>query len=862
MNERKLRHPFNSEIDLETFKHMFNINGSITTSQNELVNVFKNFNPFEPLLSISKDLKFTDKIIFNNNIAFSLYDYNLTIENNTKLITKSIDPKELDNYKEDIQKSINKLDSNNNKKSSYSYYFINYYYLDPKETLEDKLKYIESMRELELPKKYIYDLVNDEELYNGDLKPQDKLILNLGLNQTEYFNLFLKNYIEEYYTQEGFKYIKDLYRKLSKIEAYNPFTHSLVLNIHNELTLNNDLYLFNELVLNKESNNIIYTNSNIKSYHDLLEYNLRFFNDSLVKYNQDEKSFNNLLLKNNITLDELKDFILIKYNSNNFDYLTLIHRTNIYRATQIIEATNRPLVRILELIDNNIVFKDYQEDLLLYNELTTAKDDSKEHLYYLYLQLLILNEKYIKDNINKINIKLININDSSTTEHFINEESKYLLTYHRRTEILKNELEAGKQNKSREMANNITTTLKFKPWSLGKLIGKSKKIYDDYKKQCEKIDIQIEEIKAKLNNIDDESKEYDNLKKTKSTLENEKDTLKKDLLNKYNILEIPYFDNLGKQHKHPMILYFVYKNYIQNGYKKEFIIEATPISLDFKKDDISISYPFNVNYDTFINKKPITQTFSLKDFDSDRFNYLLSLILDEISNKPSKDINITLDEKLFNKLDFTIENKKKAILFIRQHIALLSEIKFKEASITLVNNKGKKYKEKTAFTSIIQSGSIENNILHLVVSDSFFNSFYHYDDKLNSWRLRSSSYFLNKENGLSPNQNRIYDISENLANQGNFKPSLTTFFSQASIQNIKNNPGKPQAKKEAVAMKNSLIIMNNNDNINITFDIPRGLENYTNIDLISNTRITTRHREETPKEKHIRESQELKENKK
>jgi hypothetical protein len=859
MNQRKLRHPFNSEIDLETFKHMFNINGSITTSQNELVNVFKNFNPFEPLLSITKDLKFTDKIIFNHDLAFSLYDYNLTIDKNTKLITKAIDPKELDNYKEDIQKSINKLDSN--KKSSFSYYFINYYYLDPKETLEDKLKYIESMQELELPKKYIYDLVNDKELYNDELKPQDKLILNLGLNQTEYFNLFLKSYIEEYYTQEVFKYIKELYRKLSKIEEYNPFTHSMVLNIHDELTLNDDLYLFDELVLNKESNNIIYTNSNIKSYHDLLEYNLKFFIQSLEKYNQDEKNFNNLLLKNKLTLDELKEYILIKYNSNNFDYLTLIHRTNIYTATQIIEATNRPLERILELIDTNVVFKEYQEDLYLYNELTTAKDDSKEHLYYLYLQLLILNENFIKDNINKIKIKLKNIDDSSTTEFNINEESKYLFTYHRRTEILKNELEAVKQKKTREMANNITTTLKFKQWSLGKLIGKSKKIYDDYKKQCEILDNQIEEIKAKLKNIDDESKEYDNLKKNKATLETKKEALIKDLLNKHNIIEIPYYDNLGKQHKQPMILYFVNQKYMQRGYKKEFIIETTPISLDFKRDDISISYPFNINYDTFINKKPITQTFSLKDLDSDRFGYLLSLILDEISNKPSKEIDIILDEKLFKKLDFTIENKKKAILFIRQHITLLSGIKFKEASITLVDKKGKKYNEKTAFTSIIQSGSIDNNILHLVVSDSFFNSIYYYDNKLNSWRLRTSSYYLNKDNGLSPIQNRMLDYSENLLNQNNFEISLINLYSQKRLQNIINNQGKPQAKKEALAMKNDLNIINNNNYNNITYNIPRGLELYTKIDLIKTVKIKAKHREETPKERHIRESIELKKNK-
>lgn len=865
MNERKLRHPFNSEIDLETFKHMFNINGSITTSQNELVNVFKNFNPFEPLLSISKDLKFTDKIIFNNNIAFSLYDYNITIEKNTKLITKSIDPKELDNYKEDIQKSINKLDSNNNKKSSYSYYFINYYYLDPKETLEDKLKYIESMQELELPKKYIYDLVNDKEFYNGDLKPQDKLILNLGLNQTEYFNLFLKNYIEEYYTQEGFKYIKDLYKKLRKIEAYNPFTHSMLLNIHDELTLNDDLYLFNELVLNKESNNIIYTNSNIKSYHDLLEYNFRFFNVSLKIYNQDEKSFNNLLSKNKLTLDELKEYILIKYNSNNFDYLTLIHRTNIYRATQIIEATNRPLERILELIDNNIVFKEYQEDLLLYNELTTAKDDSKEHLYYLYLQLLILNKNFIKDNINNINVKLKKINDLSTTEYFINEESKLLFTYHRRTEILKNELEAREQSKIKEQVNNINHALFYNPISCDKLNSKDKKTNSKLLNDKELIKNEIENIKTSLKNIDEDSLEHDNLIARKKDLESNLKTTNEELL-KNKIIDIIY-TNEKTHEKEIATCKLDIEQYNSNG-TKAIELAITDSNLILKHKTTNISFALSNDYITLQNKKEITKTFSFKDFSpyiSQKFYLFLHILHTIMWNNPTRYIVINLDEDFLKSLDYSLKNKDKAIQFIRIATTIIYNMGISEAKL-MQKKKSKNNELKSVLaTRILDSYKIENNKLSLVINEIYFNYMYSYNQKINNYQLNGSQFYRTKELGLNPTDTFIHDYLEDMVSIKS--PRKLSVYSIIKIlpgvaNTFRNYQNRDEARKVSNSINNSINNINkSNSNILISEFNPSRLKCIANKEQATSYTFTIQHKEETPKERHIRESKELKENK-
>ena len=816
LNDKIKRHPYNTEITLNDLKEkVIQINDKKSLYYNDSIDFI-----LYPIISDNKNL-------IQENILKEFYkDPNYIIEHREEINSKKVNNEIIYNFTGEITNDLREKALNSNLR-----YFINYYFVNPLETVEEKREYISKLKTVELPKKYIYGLFDFTE-ETAPLNLTDKEELGLGFNELEHWSFIIKPRLEKYFNNDGIKEIKAIYDKLAPMEKLKDATPETRAKYK-------EFFFIDGFLLDKQRQELYYTTPNIKDYESELKYKIDGVSKALEKAEATYKELeNNFKAKareyKGIFESQIEEYITSHYNETHEPKLEYKEINNYYNSLYNLIFYN-------EITPDDERYNEAKEDIEYIKQLKTSKEPM-EKLYYLILEKETYFLNYVWLNKGRKNLfknELERVNQEGTFENYCNSLLKKLLNgkYHRQDLIkIEEKIELDK-NKIATYVNEILNELYFTNVSFKEADATAIARYKELSLKINELiqDIaNLEKIEKSFNNSYEEQEEARN---QKEELEKKLETLKLELKS-LNLVE--FYKKDGEN------ITTYSKAIISTHNNKNIKLEETANHLIIDNGTFKIVRPKSFIVQTMKNKKPFNKTYYLDEFKPKLTSSLANLtrLIIEKASLPREIANkvkvITFDlQELVNKVNPKATFKDQ----VSELKIMLQLLRDQSIQNITISNKIKKTSEKYTSLSFISDFSIDtsNNRLDITLGEIIANVIMANDSKI--WQHKNltcdspeealiNSYIDNMLN-MSYNGTRTLKATTLMdpipsykalaEDKKNFARNISQPFSN-NLNSLRTNPFvnwlliKPQIIKEIQQAKSYDIL----DNIKIDFKYKEG----------------------------------------
>lgn len=697
LNDKIKRHPYNTEITLNDLKEkVIQINDKKSLYYDDSIDFI-----LYPIISDNKNL-------IQENILKEVYkDPNYIIEHREEIKSKKVNNEIIYNFTGEITKDLNDKALNSNLR-----YFINYYFVKPLETVEEKREYISKLKTIELPKKYIYGLFDFTE-ETAPLNLTDKEALGLGFNELEHWSFIIKPRLEKYFNNDGIKEIKAIYDKLAPMEKLKDATPETRAKYK-------EFFFIDGFLLDKQRQELYYTTPNIKDYESELKYKIDGVSKALEKAEATYKELeNNFKAKareyKGIFESQIEEYITSHYNETHEPKLEYKEINNYYNSLYNLIFYN-------EITPDDERYNEAKEDIEYIKQLKTSKDPM-EKLYYLILEKETYFFNYVWLNKGRINLfknELERVNQEGTFENYCNSLLKKLLSgkYHRQDLIkIEEKIELDK-NKIATYVNEILNELYFTNVSFKEADATAIARYKE-------IALKINELSQNIANLEKIEKSFNNSYEEQEEARNQKEKLGKELealkleLKSLNIVEF-----FKKENGENITTYS--KAIISTHNNKAINLEETPTHLIINNGNFKLVRPKGFIVQTMKNKKPFNKTYYLDEFKPKLTNSLANLtrLIIEKASLPRELVNkvkvISFDlQELVNKVNPKATFKDQ----VSELKVMLQLLRDQSIQNITISNKINKTSEKYTSLSFISDFSIDtsNNKLDITLGEIIAN---------------------------------------------------------------------------------------------------------------------------------------------